>query len=189
MGESPDWRAQRWATTHQRIYDEALQLFRRDGYERVSVGQIVRACGISVPTFYAHYQSKEHLVMQLPTAEEIGGLVAALPADLPLRGRLRHAAPMWVMSWSPEVHRATLDRWRIIAGTPVLRTRAAEFERLTAGLLVEALSAEAGGPIPPADVVVVNAYMATFTSALLDWADSGGEREVVQLIDEAFSAL
>jgi AcrR family transcriptional regulator len=186
---SPDWRAQRWAATHQRIYDAALELFQRHGFEQVSVGQIVREAGVTAPTFYAHYPSKEHLVMQLPTAEEITGLVAALPADLPLRDRLRYAAPVWVASWSPEVREATLARWRVIAGEPSLRTRAAEYERVTAGLIAQALAAEAGGSIPQADAVVVNAYMATFTSAVLAWADCDGERKIEELVDEAFGAL
>jgi AcrR family transcriptional regulator len=188
---TPDWRARRWAATHQRIYDTAIDLFQRQGYEAVSVGQLAREAEVSVPTFYAHYPSKEHVVMQLPTARETEALVAAIPTALPLRERLRQAAPLWTSSWSPEYREATLVRWRIIAGVPSLRTRAAEFERVTAGLLVQALSAEAGRPLPPQDVVVVNAYMATFTSALLRWADGegDGERKIEELIDEAFDAL
>ncbi|WP_324275188.1 hypothetical protein [Blastococcus brunescens] len=102
---------------------------------------------------------------------------------------MRHAAPLWVSSWSPELHEATLTRWRIIAGVPSLRTRAAEFERVTAGLISQALAAEAAGSIPPGDAVVVNAYMATFTSAVLAWADCDGERKIEELVDEAFDAL
>ena len=38
-------------------------------------------------------------------------------------------------------------------------------------------------------MILVNAYMAAFTSALLAWADCGGERKIEELMDEAFSAL
>ena len=31
--ETPDWRARRWAATHQRIYDTALELFQQHGFE------------------------------------------------------------------------------------------------------------------------------------------------------------
>ncbi|TQN40676.1 TetR family transcriptional regulator [Blastococcus colisei] len=189
MTETPDWRARRWAATHQRIYGTAIELFLEHGYEAVNVGQIARAAEVSVPTFYAHYPSKEHLVMQLPTAEEMTALVAALPPDLPLRERVRNAALLWVSTWSPEDHEATLVRWRIIAGVPSLRTRAAEFERVTAGLLSDALAAESGRPLPPGDAIVVNVYMATFTTAVLAWADGNGERKLEELIDEAFDVL
>ncbi|WP_324275189.1 TetR/AcrR family transcriptional regulator [Blastococcus brunescens] len=66
MTDTLDWRARRWATTHQRIYDTAIALFQELGFDAVNVGQIARGAEVSVPTFYAHYPSKEHLVMQLP---------------------------------------------------------------------------------------------------------------------------
>ncbi len=189
MTESPDWRARRWAATHQRIYDAALSLFQEHGFDRVNIGQIVRAAGVSVPTFYAHYPSREHLVMQLPTVEEIEALVAALPADLPVRERVRHAPLVWVSAWTPEYREATLARWRIIAGTPGLRTRAAEFERTTAGLITDAMRRQAGGTFPATDAVVVQAFMAAFTAGVLAWADSDGERKLEELIEEAFDVL
>ena len=189
MSDTGDWRRRRWDATHQRIYDVALQLFQDHGFEQVSVTQIATGAGVSVPTFYAHYPSKEHLVMQLPTAEEITGLIAALPADRPLRERLRQASPIWFSTWTPEHRDAQLIRWRIIAGLPSLRTRAAEFERATAGLVADALRAEHGGTLPPADAVVVNAYMSAYTAALLAWADHDGEGKLEELIDEAFDAL
>jgi AcrR family transcriptional regulator len=189
VNDSPDWRSRRWAATHQRIYDTALLMFQEHGYDAVNVGQIAKGAGVSVPTFYAHYASKEHVVMQLPTAEEIDGLVAALPTDLPLRERLKHAPRIWVSSWSPEVREATLVRWRIIAQVPGLRTRAAEFERTTAGLIADALRRQAGGTLPAADGVVVQVFMAAFTAGVLAWADCDGERKLEELIDEAFVAL
>jgi AcrR family transcriptional regulator len=187
--ETPDWRARRWAATHQRIYDTALELFEQHGFDAVSVGQIARGADVSVPTFYAHYPSKEHLVMQLPTAEDMEALVAALPAELPLRERIKHAPLIWVSAWSPEEREATLVRWRIIAQVPGLRTRAAEFERTTANLIIDALRMQAGGAIAPADAVVVQVFMAAFTAGVLAWADCDGERKLEELIDEAFEAL
>ncbi len=118
MTDSPDWRSRRWAATHQRIYDIAMTLFQEQGFDRVNVGQIASGAGVSVPTFYAHYPSKEHIVMQLPTADEIKALVAALPTDLPLRERLQYAPHVWVSAWSPAIREATLVRWRIIAEVP-----------------------------------------------------------------------
>lgn len=189
MAESSDWRARRWAATHRRIYDTAIALFQERGFAAVNVGQIARDADVSVPTFYAHYPSKEHLVMQLPTPEEIQALVAALPRDLPLRERIRQAVSLWLSSWSPEFRETQLVRWRIIATDPGLRTRAAEFERVTAGLLVDALRTEAGGKLRPADAIIVGAHMAALTVGALAWADCNGERKLEELVDEAFVAL
>ena len=184
-----DWRSRRWDATHQRIYDAAMGLFAELGFERVNVGQIAGGAGVSVPTFYAHYPSKEHIVMQLPTTEQMAALLSTQPADRPLRERLVGIAPIWMGQWTPEERDAMLTRWQIIASTPALRTRAAEFERTTAEMIAAALAAEASTPPPQADVILINAYMAAFTSALLSWADCGGERKIEELMDEAFGAL
>jgi AcrR family transcriptional regulator len=187
--EGPDWRSRRWTATHERIYGTALRLFQERGYEAVSVGQIAGEAGVSVPTFYAHYPSKEHIVMQVPTAAELSALLADQPTDLPVGERIRQAAPAWFARWTPEEREQTLTRWRIIATTPALRTRAAEFERTTAGYFAEALPAASGVPARPADSIVINAYLAAYTTGLLAWADCNGERKVEELVDEAFDAL
>ena len=96
MSDSQDWRARKWEDTHRRIYDTALRLFQEHGFEQVSVGQIAAGAGVSVPTFYAHYPSKEHIVMQLPTAHDFAALLADQPADLPLTERIRRAVPLWL---------------------------------------------------------------------------------------------
>jgi AcrR family transcriptional regulator len=189
VSETQDWRARRWADTHKRIYDAALRLFREHGFDQVNVGQIVAEAGISVPTFYAHYPSKEHLIMQVPTAAEMNALLATQPADLPVAERIRRAAPLYLAQWTPEFREEQLARWQIIAHTPSLRTRAAEFERTTAGLVADALPAESGGAIRPSDQIIVNAYLAAYTAGLLAWADSNGAHKLEELVEEAFEAL
>jgi AcrR family transcriptional regulator len=189
VSETQDWRARRWAETHQRIYDTAMRLFQDQGFEQVNVGQIAAGAGVSVPTFYAHYQSREHLVMQLPTAEEMNALLAGQPVDLPVAERIRHAVPEWFAAWDQEFREAQLIRWKVIATTPSLRTRAAEFERTTAGLVAAALPGDSGVALGPADQVVVNAYLSAFTMGMLTWADGDGERKLEEVVDEAFDAL
>jgi len=189
VSERQDRRARRWEETHQRIYDTAMSLFEENGFEQVNVGQIAAGAGVSVPTFYAHYPSKEHLVMQLPTAEEMNALLASQPADLPVADRIRRAMPVWFASWDPEYREAQLARWKVIATTPALRTRAAEFERATAGMVADALPARPGDRLSAADQVVVNAYLSAFTLGMLAWADGNGEHKLEEHIDEAFDAL
>ena len=182
-----DWRSRRWDATHQRIYESAMALFKEHGFERVNVGQIAGASGVSVPTFYAHYPSKEHILMQLPTAEQMAGLLATQADELPLRERLERIAPVWLAQWNAEELEQILVRWRIIASTPSLRTRAAEFERTTAGMIADALPGDTA--TRQADAILINAYLAAFTSALLNWAESNGERKIEELMDEAFAAI
>jgi len=189
VSDTGDWRSRRWDATHQRIYEVALTLFQDHGFEQVSVGQIAKAAGVSVPTFYAHYPSKEHLVMQLPTAQEMKALLADQPVELPVAERIRRAMPQWFATWDPEFREAQLVRWKVIATTPTLRTRAAEFERTTAGMVADALPGNSGETLRPADAIIVNAYLSAYTAGLLAWADSNGDRKLEETIEEAFDAL
>ena len=186
VSETQDWRARRWAETHQRIYDTAMRLFQERGFEQVSVGHITTGAGVSVPTFYAHYPSKEHLVMQLPTADDVAALLATQPVELPVGERIRRAAPLFFAQWDMD---AQLSRWRIIATTPSLRRRAAEFERATAELVNDAMPTNPDDSAAQSATVLVNAYLAAFTSGVLAWADSNGQRKIEELVDEAFDAL
>lgn len=185
MSETPDWRAQRWAATHQRLYDVALELFQRDGFDAVNVGRIAREAGVSVPTFYAHYPSKEHLVLQLPTADDIEALMSSQPAGLPATERIRDALFVALA----KLDSADELRWRIIAGTPTLRRRAAEFERATAELFADELFPGAAGSPRHTDTALVYAYLAAYTSGLLAWADGEGSRSVHETVGAAFDAL
>jgi len=184
-----DWRARRWAATHQRIYDTALALFKEHGFESVHVGQIARAAGVSVPTFYAHFPSKEHMVMHLPSADDFADFLAEFPGELPIAARLRQAVPQWTAGWSQEFRDDALARWRIVATTPSLRTRAAEFERATGNVVADALPPDARRTPRQSEAIVINAYMSAYTAALLEWADGNGERKLEELIEQSFDAL
>jgi hypothetical protein len=91
--------------------------------------------------------------------------------------------------WSAEFREDALARWRIIAANPSLRTRAAEFERTSGGVVADALPTKPGQALRPADSIVINAYMSAYTAGLLAWAECNGERKLEDLIDEAFDAL
>jgi len=189
VSDTGDWRTRRWESTHQRIYDVALQLFQEHGFEPVSVGQIAAAAGVSVPTFYAHYPSKEHVIMRLPAAHDFAALLAGQPGELPLDERIRRAVPQWLATWTPEFREDALARWRIIAATPSLRTRSAEFERTSGNLVADALPTPPGQALRPGDAIVVNAYMSAYTAGLLAWADCNGEHKLEELMEESFDAL
>jgi len=175
----------RWAATHRRIFTTALDLFEDFGFEQVSVTRIAARAGVSVPTFYAHYASKEHLIMAPPTVEEVGALLATQPAGLQVGERVLQANLLWIARMDPDEYAELASRWRIIATTPVLRTRVAEYERGTAGMILANLTT----PSDTTQIVQASAALAATTAALLAWADGNGERKLEELFDEAFRAL
>jgi len=70
-------------TTREKILDAAVDLFYRQGYQATVVNQIVDEAGISKPTFYAHFPSKEDLcISYLQTRRQaaLAGFVEAMEA-------------------------------------------------------------------------------------------------------------
>jgi TetR/AcrR family transcriptional repressor of nem operon len=53
--------AEQTAAKHERIVKEASRLFRERGFENVSVGEVMKAAGLTHGAFYAHFDSKEKL--------------------------------------------------------------------------------------------------------------------------------
>jgi len=53
--------AEETAAKHERIVKEASRLFRERGFENVSVGEVMKAAGLTHGAFYAHFPSKQEL--------------------------------------------------------------------------------------------------------------------------------
>jgi len=53
--------AEETAAKHDRIISEASRLFRERGFENVTVGEVMKAAGLTHGAFYAHFGSKEEL--------------------------------------------------------------------------------------------------------------------------------
>jgi AcrR family transcriptional regulator len=58
-------RAQRWRGRHQRILAAAVMEFERVGIAGARIGRICRMAGVTRPTFYAHFPTKEHVLLEL----------------------------------------------------------------------------------------------------------------------------
>ncbi len=181
-----DHRARQYAATHQRILDTAMRLFGEQGYEEVTVGQIAAAAGVSVPTFYAHFTGKDVLIMALPEPGEVAALLTSVPADLSVRERMNGVITAFVRGLEGARRVDALARWQLIARTPGLRYRAAEYERATAEMFLDALGVTATDAVAR---VVVIAHLSAYTQALLRWAEADGARPLGDLVEEALAAL
>jgi AcrR family transcriptional regulator len=184
----PDHRARKRAETHRRIYRAAMDLFREHGYDAVTVGQIVAASQVSVPTFYDHFPSKDHLIMALPERARIEALLARQSAGLTLGARMRELIHAFLASLESEELSDVLARWRIITATPGLRYRAAQFERTTAQMILEALGLTESDDETVAQVVV-NAHLSAYTHILVRWAEVEGRTPLEEVAEEVLAAL
>jgi AcrR family transcriptional regulator len=185
-----DWRSRRRDETRERIYAAAMRLFEEHGFDQVSVGQVAAAAGVSVPTFYAHFATKDQVVIVPISAGAIQELVGVQPPGLPPAERMRGAVRAFFAGYGGEERDALLARWRIIARTPSLRRRSTEYERTHAVLAAAALAAGDGVAQSPAALeIVAAATLAAATWAVLAWAESDGREPLDALLDQAFEAL
>jgi AcrR family transcriptional regulator len=57
--------------TRARLFEAALAEFAKVGFDRASVAEIARAAGVSRPSFYFHFPTKEHVLLELQWRKEL----------------------------------------------------------------------------------------------------------------------
>jgi AcrR family transcriptional regulator len=87
--------------TRQRIYDAAMEIFRRDGFEAARVDDVAKAAGVSHGTFYFHFATKDEVLIQCLRASEVRVVAAidAVPAGAPLIAILDAASTAIATDW------------------------------------------------------------------------------------------
>lgn len=83
----PTPREQRRDLTRAKLLEEAIAEFRREGFGRASVSRIAQRAGVSRASFYFHFPTKEHVLLELQWRLE-REIVERLPADASLRETL-----------------------------------------------------------------------------------------------------
>lgn len=149
----------------------ALDLFVREGFDRVTMEQIAEAAAVSRRTLFRLFPAKSDLVWD--GLDEVRELVrrraAALAgADLGVADVLREfAEPFLQRLDAPEAAEAARQRLRLLAGAPALfdHPTLREIEATVASLLGPSANA------PP--TLVARTLIATTFAALIWWAEQG----------------
>ena len=69
------------AQTHERIVENAARVIRREGYDGVSVAEIMKEAGLTHGGFYAHFESRDDLVLEAlehASVESLAKMTAAV---------------------------------------------------------------------------------------------------------------
>ncbi len=66
----PNSREQKRLETRERIYEAALAEFREAGFQRAQIDRIVERARVARGTFYFHFPTKEHVLLELQRREE-----------------------------------------------------------------------------------------------------------------------
>jgi len=168
----------------ERLYARALDLFRARGFEAVAVGEICQAAGVAKGTFFNHFPTKDHLLLEWYDRLTASANAAELP-DGQLAQRLLALAGGFfdVTLADPDLWRAKQQR---VALDPDFRAAERASDARTRDK-VEAILAEAqargeiGRVLSPADSAELLVAILTGTSR--EWLLAEGHfdfRDVLQ---------
>ncbi|MEA5095410.1 MAG: TetR/AcrR family transcriptional regulator [Sedimentibacter saalensis] len=65
MEKKPTNRDLQALETEKKVTDMAMRLVREHGYDRVTISQICKACGVAKGTFYSYFTSKKDILIKL----------------------------------------------------------------------------------------------------------------------------
>lgn len=184
----PGLRERKKLRTRSAIQHEALKLFRKQGYEETTVGEIAEAAEVSESTFFRYFGSKEALVFQDDFDELLMDAFKRQPVELGPLEAMRRAIREGFAEITPQEAADAVERMDLVMRVPELR-------EAVAGELVESidrlaqLCASRMG-LPGEDIrvrslagAVVGAMLAAFLSE--PKLDAG----FVERIDQALAAL
>ncbi|MFI8849905.1 TetR family transcriptional regulator [Streptomyces sp. NPDC053499] len=136
--------------TRQRIAAVALRLFSERGFDNVTVNEIAEAAEVAKATLFAYFPTKESLVLQGVSGDDLAGIVARRPAGQTFLEALRahHRELAAGQLPQPDLD-ALLARVRVIHDSPALQAAANSLLYQQRQALAQVL-AEEYGPTPAA---------------------------------------
>ncbi len=170
----------------------AFDLFRRRGFDQVTVNDVAAAAGVSRSTFLRYFGSKEEAVLSALDAHgrQLAAALRARPAGEDDWTALRRALDVLIEDYR-ENPSGTLAMTRLVQQTPALQARRREKQSGWRPHLAQALADRAGlsQPLPLAPLVRAAAALDCLSLAIDRWTSSDGALDLAALLDEAFAAL
>ena len=167
-------------------------MFRREGFEKVTLDDLAAAAGVSRSTFLRYFGTKEDAVLGAFDAhgDQAADALRARPADEDDWTALRRALDTVIERYREDPARA-LATTRLVRETPALCARQLEKQHGWRPALARALAERAGSTEPAtlAQTVRAAAALDCLNVALDHWTASEGALDLVELLDEAFAAL
>lgn len=171
----------------------AFDLFRRDGFDRVTVNEVAAAAGVSRSTFLRYFASKEEAVLGAFDAQgdRVAGALRARPAGEDDWTALRRSLDGIVDHYRRDPA-GTLALVNLVRQTPALCARRLEKESGWRPLLAAALAERHGVADDSGRLratVLAAAAVDCLNIALDAWTDSEGGLDLDVLVDRAFDVL
>jgi AcrR family transcriptional regulator len=179
----------RWAPDAAgRLQDAALELFERDGFAKVTVGQIAEAAGVTERTFFRYFPTKEDVLFSSgdEIASELAEAVRAAPLAATANELLLAALLGLASTFEPERSHHRL-RASVINSEPALRERDLLKQHYLSMSLVEEL-VNRGTPRARA-MSVAGVGMVVFQAAYGSWVTDRRKTTLSTRIESALIDL
>ena len=175
--------------TRTAIQENALRLFREQGYAATSVEQIAAAVEISPRTFFRYFPTKEDVILFDATDPLLFAAFDAQPPELNVIDALRGAYREVNNRLSAAERAREQERLRLVRGVPELRTKMlGDFMGnidLVAGMVAQRVGR-------PADDVAVRTFSGALLGVLLGvllTVDESGTLDYDELLEQALTQL
>ena len=177
------------AAIRSELAQTAFELFRREGFEKVTVTELAEAAGVSRSTFLRYFGTKEDAVLFALDAqgENVADALRGRPAGEDDWTALRGALDVAIEQYRHDPVEA-LAVTRLVQDTPALCARRLDKQRGWRDSLTHAL-AERGDSDEYDAAVRVSAALDCLNIALDHWTASDGRSDLEELLDRAFTAL
>ena len=171
--DRPGLRERKKAKTRAAIREQALRLFREQGYDATTVEQIADAADVSPSTFFRYFPTKEDVVLQDDMELRWAAAVRAQPPQLSPLAALREAMHQAFSTLSAEDLALLRQSAELTLSVPAVRARSLEQLSLTIQVISEVMAERSGRA--PDDFAVRTLAGAVIGVAMASWFVAEGD--------------
>ena len=187
---SPGLRERKKQKTRWAIQEHAVRLFVQQGYDATTIEQIAEAAEISPSTFFRYFPTKEDVVIQDAYDPMIVSALEAAPAGVGPVTALRQAMRSVYSEIGEDERRRAFERTKLIMAVPALRARTLENFTEMSTMLAESFGRRGvGGPGDFRLRTLAGVCIGALMASVFAWAESDGERDLGELMDESLGLL
>ena len=192
-GQPSGLRERKKARTRVTIREEALRLFREQGYHATTVEQIAAAAEVSPSTFFRYFPTKEDVVLQDDVEPLLAEAIEHQPPELSVVAAVRASLRTVIGNLDEEQWDRIRQQAELSMTTPEVRARAMDDFARTLGVMTEVVARRTG--LGSDDLRVRTAAGAIFgaiLSATAPWDqydDGFVNSDFFQVIDDALGVL
>jgi AcrR family transcriptional regulator len=186
---APGLRERKKARTRRLIREQAMRLFREQGYAQTTIDQIAAAAEVSPSTFFRYFPTKEDVVM----ADDLDPLMVeafrAQPPELSPIAALRAAIKQVVNGVHEEDWANEMERHQLAMSIPELRVKMFDEYMRTLQLITGPLAERVGRK--PDDFEVRNVAGAVIGVSMAVWLSLAEDpsQDVMELVDQGLAHL